>query len=403
MLALPPYVTVWLLLVLAWATNFIIRIGFSALLPPIMTELGLSYTRAGMLASAFFWAYAAMQLPAGLLGDRFGRRRVLLIGLIGGACAAVLTGAATSFAMLVVARVLTGACQGSLFSNDRAIIVAVTPPDKIGLGQGVSFSGPGIGLTLGLLLGGVLGEWLSWRATFWLFALGPIIAALCIVRWVPAPRPALHTTRAAARLLTVLAHPPLWILGIVGTCGIYVQFVLATWAPLFFQETGVEELGRAGAYASLQGVAAVAGLIAGGWTDDRMRRRGLSHIVVIAVGLLALALSAGAMAGAITYRSPVGLAVALFAAAFFCWSIWPPVYALLGEMVSPESLGTGFGLLNSVSFLGAVIGPPITGWVRDAAGSFSPGCLLAALVALVGAGLTFAVRPSATLTASAKQ
>jgi ACS family tartrate transporter-like MFS transporter len=72
-------------------------------------------------------------------------------------------------------------------------------------------------------------------------------------------------------------------------------------------------------------------------------------------------------------------------------------------MVSPESLGTGFGLLNSVSFLGAVVGPPITGWVRDAAGSFSPGCLLAALVALVGAGLTLAVRPSATLTASAKQ
>ena len=401
MLALPPYVTVWLILVLAWAMNFIIRIGFSALLPPIMAELGLSYTRAGMLASAFFWAYAGMQLPAGLLGDRFGRRRVLLIGLVGGACAAVLTGVATSFAMLVFARVLTGACQGSLFSNDRAIIVAVTPPDKIGLGQGVSFSGPGIGLTLGLLLGGVLGQWLSWRTTFWLFALGPIIAALCIVRWVPAPRTATHTAHAGARLLTVLAQPSLWILGIVGTCGIYVQFVLATWAPLFFQETGVAELGRAGAYASLQGVAAVSGLIAGGWTDDRMRRRGLSHIVVIVVGLLALALSTGAMAGAITYRSPLGLAGALFAAAFFCWSIWPPVYALLGEMVSPESLGTGFGLLNSVSFLGAVIGPPVTGWVRDAAGSFSPGCLLAAVVALVGAGLTLAARPSATPTARA--
>ena len=150
-------------------------------------------------------------------------------------------------------------------------------------------------------------------------------------------------------------------------------------------------------------MAAVAGLIAGGWTDDRLRRRGLGHTVVIAVGLAALALSVGAMAGAITYRSPLGLAVALFAAAFFCWSIWPPVYALLGDMVSPESLGTGFGLLNSVSFLGAVAGPPLTGWVRDGAGSFSPGCLLAALVALVGAGLSLAVRPSATLTASAKQ
>ncbi|HUF93570.1 MAG TPA: MFS transporter, partial [Candidatus Limnocylindria bacterium] len=278
---------------------------------------------------------------------------------------------------------------------DRAIIVAVTPPDKIGLGQGVSFSGPGIGLTLGLLLGGVLGEWLSWRITFWLFALGPIIAALCIVRWVPAPPAAAPTGRAGARLLAVLAHRPLWVLGVVGITGIYAQFVIATWAPLFFQETGVDELGRAGAYASLQGVAAVAGLIGGGWTDDRLRRRGFGHTVVIAVGLAALALSAAAMAAAISYRSSLGLAVTLFATAFFCWSIWPAIYALLGDMVSPDSLSTGFGLLNSVSFLGAVAGPPITGWVRDAAGSFSHGCLLAALVALVGAGLSLAIRPPA--------
>ena len=395
-MTLPPYAVVWLLLVVAWAANFAIRIGFSALLPPIIADLDLSYTRAGVLAGAFFWAYVAMQIPAGLLGDRFGRRRVLLLGLVGGAAACALTGAAGSFAMLVIARVLTGACQGSLFSNDRAIIVAVTPRDKIGLGQGVSFSGPGIGLTLGLLLGGVLGERLSWRPTLWLFALGPIVAALCIARWVPAPPPAAGTGRAGARLRAVLGRSRLWLLGAVGACGIYVQFVLATWGPLFFAETGVEQLGRAGTYASVQGLAAVAGLIAGGWTDDRMRRRGRGHAVVIAVGLGALSLSVAAMAGAIGSRSPVGLAGALFVAAFFCWSIWAAVYALLGEMVSDERLGTAFGALNSLSFLGAVVGPPLTGWVRDAAGSFAPACLLAAAVALTGAVMTIGLRPPAS-------
>lgn len=79
--ALPSYVLVWLLLVQAWAANFVIRIGFSALLPPIIAELDLSYTEAGLLAGAFFWAYVAMQIPAGLLGDRFGRRRVQFPGV----------------------------------------------------------------------------------------------------------------------------------------------------------------------------------------------------------------------------------------------------------------------------------------------------------------------------------
>jgi cyanate permease len=61
-------------------------------------------------------------------------------------------------------------------------------------------------------------------------------------------------------------------------------------------------------------------------------------------------------------------------------------------MVGGESLGTAFGLLNSISFLGAVAGPPLTGWVRDATGSFTQGCLLAAGVGLVGAALTLALR-----------
>src|SRR5213080_3597714 len=97
------YVIVWVLLILAWAANFVIRIGFSALLPSIIDELQLSYTRAGLLASAFFYAYVLMQIPSGLLGDRFGRRRILLLGLLGGALAAGLTGLAGSFTTLFLA------------------------------------------------------------------------------------------------------------------------------------------------------------------------------------------------------------------------------------------------------------------------------------------------------------
>jgi len=184
---MPSYVLVWLLLIFAWAANFVIRIGFSALLPSIIDELQLSYTRAGLLASAFFYAYVIMQIPSGLLGDRFGRRRILVLGLLGGALSAGLTGLASAFATLLAARALTGAFQGSLFSNDRAIVATVTPPARIGLGQGVSFSGPGLGLTFGLVIGGLLVEVMPWRTVMMLFGLGPVMAAVLIVRYVPAP------------------------------------------------------------------------------------------------------------------------------------------------------------------------------------------------------------------------
>jgi predicted MFS family arabinose efflux permease len=389
---MPPYVLVWLLLIFAWAANFVIRIGFSALLPSIMSELSLSYTRAGLLASAFFYAYVIMQIPSGLLGDRYGRRRILLLGLLGGALSAGLTGLAGSFAALFTARALTGAFQGSLFSNDRAIIATVTPPDRIGLGQGVSFAGPGLGLTAGLVIGGLLVEVLPWRTVMVLFALGPIAAALLIARFVPSPAPSPAQEPLGRRLGGLFANGPLWLLALASLCAIANQFILATWAPLFFQEAGVTDVGRAGIYAALQGIAASLGMIVGGFTHDRLARRGFQSKTVIVAGLAALALSMLAMAAVIAQRSVPALAMLVFLAAFFCWSIWGAVYTLLGRMVRAEDLGAAFGWSNSISFLGAIVGPIATGWARDLTGSFSAGCLLAAVLAAAGVALVGGVR-----------
>ena len=389
---MPPYVLVWLLLIFAWAANFVIRIGFSALLPSIMSELSLSYTRAGLLASAFFYAYVIMQIPSGLLGDRYGRRRILLLGLLGGALSAGLTGLAGSFAALFTARALTGAFQGSLFSNDRAIIATVTPPDRIGLGQGVSFAGPGLGLTAGLVIGGLLVEVLPWRTVMMLFGLGPIAAALLIARFVPSPAPSPAQEPLGQRLGGLFTNGPLWLLALASLCAIANQFILATWAPLFFQEAGVTDVGRAGIYAALQGIAASLGMIVGGFTHDRLARRGFESKTVIVAGLAALALSMLAMAAVIAQRSVPALAILLFLAAFFCWSIWGAVYTLLGRMVRAEDLGAAFGWSNSISFLGAIVGPIATGWARDLTGSFSAGCLLAAVLAAAGVALVGGVR-----------
>jgi MFS family permease len=389
---MPSYVRVWLLLIFAWAANFVIRIGFSALLPSIIDELQLSYTRAGLLASAFFYAYVIMQIPSGLLGDRFGRRRILVLGLLGGALAAGLTGPAGSFATLFAARALTGAFQGSLFSNDRAIIATVTPPDRIGLGQGVSFSGPGLGLTFGLVIGGLLVEVLPWRTVMMLFGLGPVLAALLIARYVPAPVLSAARVPVGQRLQRLFSNGPLWVLGLISFCAIANQFILATWAPLFFNEVGVTDLGRAGSYAALQGIAASLGMVVSGWAHDRLVKRGYGSKTVIVAGLTGVALSMLAMAAVIGQRSIPGLAVVLFLAAFFCWSIWGAVYALLACMVREAELGTAFGLSNSISFVGAIVGPTATGWLRDLSGSFGASCVFAAGLALAGVALVGALR-----------
>lgn len=392
---MPSAYLVWGLLVYAWVGNYMIRMALSSLLPPIMTELGLSYTRAGLLATAFFYAYMAMQFPAGFLGDRLGRKRVLLGGLLLGVVASLLTGLAGSFAALFLARLLTGFSQGCLFSNDRVIIAAYTPREKMALGQGVSFSGPGLGTTLGLLLAGVLGELMAWRGVFVLFAFPPLLAAFLLWRLVPEPPSAGVADTAGWPLRRVAATRELWVLGLAGIMPVYLQFVLATWGPLFFSEVGVTDLGRSALYASFQGVAAPFGLFAMGWLADRAHERGISRKVIIALTILLAGLSIAGMGAALAAKGSAGLvAFFMMATSFFIWGTWGPSYALLSERFPPGILGTAFGLYNTVCFVGAVVGPFLTGWIKDATGSFAGGCYGAAVVAGLGAATAMTFPPA---------
>ncbi|HSE95913.1 MAG TPA: MFS transporter [Methylomirabilota bacterium] len=158
-----PYHTVWALIVFGWIANYMVRMAFSPLLVPVMGEFGLTHAEGGFLFSVFFYGYVAMQIPAGLLGDRFGRKRILITGIVLVAAAAGLTGIAPTLGVLVLARLLTGMAQGVYFANDRPIIAAATPGDRLAVGQGVSFSGLGLGTALGVIVGGALGEVLPWR------------------------------------------------------------------------------------------------------------------------------------------------------------------------------------------------------------------------------------------------
>jgi len=147
------YHTVWAFLVFGSICNYVLRMAFSPMLAPVMAEFGLSHAE-GFLFSVFFYGYVAMQVPAGYLGDRFGRKRVLVFGIVLVTGAALVTGLSRTVGLLALARLLTGLAQGMYFTNDRSIIAAATPPDRLALGQGASFSGLGLGTALGVLVGG---------------------------------------------------------------------------------------------------------------------------------------------------------------------------------------------------------------------------------------------------------
>jgi len=394
-----PYHTVWALLVFGWIGNYMVRMAFSPLLEPVMTEFRLSHAEAGFLFSVFFYGYIAMQIPAGFLGDRFGRKRVLVVGILLVAGGALLTGLAPTLVVLGLARLLTGFAQGMYFSNDRPMIAAATPRDRLALGQGVSFSGLGLGNALGVIVGGALGELLPWRTVFLILMALPLLSATLIGWLVPDPsgrggHGGSEPGPAAGRAAAVFCHRDLWVLGLAGFCPIWTQWLIGTWGPALFAEVGVRELGRSALYASLLGVAALPGLFTLGTLSDRLARRGIARKAVIAASMLCMALLTLAMGVTVQARGPAWLLAALvFVTSFFVWGGWAPTYALMAELFPARVMGLAYGLLNAICFVSSLVTPYLTGWIKDWTGSFAGGCYLAAAVGLAGVPLALAVRP----------
>jgi EmrB/QacA subfamily drug resistance transporter len=152
-------------------------------LPSAQRALGFSNADRQWVVTAYSLAFGGLLLLGGRLSDLVGRRRMLIIGLVGFAAASALGGASTSFAMLVIGRGAQGAFGAMLAPAALSTLTTTfTDPAERGKAFGVYGAIAGAGGAVGLLLGGVLTEYLSWRWCLYVNDLLAIVAVAGAVR-----------------------------------------------------------------------------------------------------------------------------------------------------------------------------------------------------------------------------
>ena len=178
-------------------------------LPSAQRDLGFGDASRQWVVTAYALAFGSLLLLGGRLGDLFGRKWAFVGGLLGFAVASAIGGAAQSFGVLVAARALQGVFGAVLAPASLALLATIfVDPAERGKAFGIFGALAGGGAAIGLLLGGVLTEFLSWRWCLYVNLLFAVPAALAAVRL-------LHNQANPAR-------PPLDVLGtLTATAGLF--------------------------------------------------------------------------------------------------------------------------------------------------------------------------------------
>jgi EmrB/QacA subfamily drug resistance transporter len=182
----------WPLVVIASAHLMVVldtTVMFVAL-PSVQHSLGLSISARQWVVTAYTLALAGLLLLGGRLADRFGARRTLLIGAIGFACASAVGGASVDGAMLIAARAVQGAFGAVLISSTKSLLITVYTGEEI-RARAISYFTATLtaGISLGLVLGGVLTSELSWRWCLYVNVALALVTVIGAPRVLPAPEP----------------------------------------------------------------------------------------------------------------------------------------------------------------------------------------------------------------------
>ena len=172
----------WLILAILGIAQLMVVLDATVVniaLPSAQEDLGFSESARQWIVTAYSLTFGSLLLLGGRISDIFGRKWTFVGGLIGFAFASALGGAAPSFGVLVVARGVQGLFGAILAPAALSLLtVTFTDPAERGKAFGVFGAVAGSGAAVGLLLGGILTQYLSWR---WCLYVNLVFAAVAVV------------------------------------------------------------------------------------------------------------------------------------------------------------------------------------------------------------------------------
>lgn len=355
--------------------SYVDRMALAALAPLIQREMSLSDSQLGLLTGlAFSLFYAVAGIPIARWADRGVRRNVLTVALTTWSVMTALSGAAMNFWHLFLARVGIGAGEAGCLPPAQSMICDYVPVRRRASVFAVHNIGNYVGMLLGLMFAGWLGDLIGWRMTFLVLGLPGIALAIVLRLTLREPKrgaydpvPAVTEARPSfAEVITTLRGcRPYRLVILFCVLNGFVQYGLIQWWPSYYNRTSDLGMATIGFYLGLAiGGGATMGSLAGGWISSKVAGPDTRRALKISAAITLLAVPTVL---ASIFTSSVHLSIFFVAMSAFFWSVSNgPVIATATNSVMPNMRATGSSIIVfATSVLGFGLGPLCVGVLSD--------------------------------------
>ncbi|WP_347558210.1 MFS transporter [Robbsia sp. KACC 23696] len=385
--------------------NYIDRITLSIAAPQLSDAFHLSAGEMGILFSAFSWTYALLQIPAGMVLDRFGVTRVGRWGTALWALASAATAMTTGFVGLLSARLMLGVAEAPGLSLSAKATGYWFPRKERALATAIFDASAKFANVIGVPLIAIAVVSLGWR---WGFGISAVLSLLYFVgffalyrdptadkRLDPAELAYIQdggsapegeaTADAAGMLGYLLTNVKVWGLTIGYVAYDYAFYLFLTWLPSYLVQTMHMSIMKSAAFTVIPwGFATLTDTLIGGWLIDHLIGRGRDESRVRKAILVLGLVMALAVIGVTQTTDPIW-AIVWITISLGGLSIAGPVTWSMPSLIAPKGgVGTVAGIMNCVGNVAGAVAPIATGFIVGATHSFSYAFWVAGTIIVIG-------------------
>ena len=385
--------------------NYFDRINLSVGAPQLQQEFGLTDGELGWLFSGFFWSYAVLQIPTGMILDRFGVTSVYRVTAFLWSVASSATAFAGGFGGILAARLVLGVAEGPAFPASAKATGYWFPRGERAMATSIFDAAAKFANVIGVPLVALAVVQFGWRWGFiitgslsFLYFLAFLIfyrdpsrhprlspAELEYIRAGGATREGPAQSGEVAMLGYVLRNRKVWGLTIGFAAYGYSFYLFLTWLPNYLVQSMHMSILKSAGFTAIPWVCAtIADLVVGGWLIDHLIARGYDETPVRKTVLVLGMLLGLAVFGATVTNDPVW-AIVWISVALSGLAAAAPVGWSIPSLIAPRGgTGTISGIMNFLNNMMGVVAPLATGYIVGATGSFVGAFLTAGIVLVIG-------------------